>query len=373
MNTVGAGTILRGFMRLLAFAAAWSIIPIALIIAWLLPCSMLIRLVLIILPVVLFTSCLIQVCLSKPLDRKTSPVSFYAVLVMNILFLLIVFAFIHVGRVSHFVTGIHHLYQTKNSPAIGLLKENNQRYRLMKDGIELYVRSTFANAGRTSVLNYKVQGYSYSVLRFLFDEIFIKQEYYFPADTPRPFVIDCGSHIGMSILYFKALYPEAQVMGFEPAPDTFRLLSENIQQNGLKNVTLLNKAVGKEEGTMKFYGDDSLIASLLNSRGGGTATDVEVVKLSRYIDRPVDFLKLDVEGAEEPVLEDLVATTKIRMIKRIAIEYHHHIDKNADVLSHFLKLLEDNNFGYHLASSPGSLSKVTFQDIMIYAYQKTEN
>jgi len=98
------------------------------------------------------------------------------------------------------------------------------------------------------------------------------------------------------------------------------------------------------------------------------------VQLSTFIERQVDLLKLDVEGSEEGVLEELVSSSKIRLIDQMMIEYHHHIDENLDTLGEFLKRLEDAGFGYLLNSKKWSFDKRTrghFQDIGIYAYRKT--
>jgi len=370
MSAFSVGTVSRGFMRILTFAAAWALIPMALLTSLLLPFSTWIRLALILLPVILFASWLIKLSVCGQLDRKTSPLPFWIAMAASILFLLSVAAFIRTGGLVSLDKTVRHVFQMKRSPAVGLMAEPGQRYRLFLNGIKLDILSGFPDKGRAQILNYKVHGYMFSTIRFLFNEIFVDQHYFFVSDSPQPFVIDCGSHIGMSILYTKTLYPDAQVIGFEPAPGTFKLLSENIRQNGLRNVVLYNKAVGNTEGTMKFYGDDSLTASLIESRNVGSVSEVDVVKLSRYIDRPVSFLKLDVEGAESLVLEDLNAASKLRMIKYMTIEYHHHIQKDADNLSTFLKTLEDNNFGYQIETSPEPFSDRSYQDVMIYAYQK---
>ena len=267
------------------------------------------------------------------------------------------------------------LYRIRIAESFGVLADASHKQKLLRDYLEMKVLSPllpFKDQRNATILNYRVSSYDLSSLDFLFYEIFLRQVYFFDADSTRPFVIDCGSHIGLSVLYIKTLFPDAQVIAFEPAPDNFRFLSENIKQNALEDVTLVNKALANEEGTMKFYGDDSMIANLFAStRSGQSTTDVEVVKLSTYIDRPVDFLKMDIEGAEGMVLEDLATADKLRMVKQMIIEYHHHLDKYVDSLSKFLKTLEDNNFGYliDIASDP-PYRKMTYEDVMIYAYQK---
>jgi hypothetical protein len=109
--------------------------------------------------------------------------------------------------------------------------------------------------------------------------------------------------------------------------------------------------------------------------GSGKAkTLVQQVKLSRFIDREVDFLKLDVEGAEDAVLDDLVSSGAINNIDQVVVEYHHHIDKEKDAFSIFLAQLEESGFGYQISghydlserASPGGF----FQCLHVYAYRK---
>jgi hypothetical protein len=101
---------------------------------------------------------------------------------------------------------------------------------------------------------------------------------------------------------------------------------------------------------------------------------LKAVRLSDFIDREVDLLKLDVEGAERFVLTDLDATGKLRSIKNIVMEYHHHLGPNNDDFSETLRLLEQNGFGYQIAADlkrplghgwPGKV-----QDILVYCFRK---
>ena len=69
--------------------------------------------------------------------------------------------------------------------------------------------------------------------RFLFNELFADACYSFRAQTDSPLIFDCGSNIGLSILFFKKLYPKARVIGFEPDPLTFQTLRENSERNSL--------------------------------------------------------------------------------------------------------------------------------------------
>src|SRR5436309_1804523 len=71
------------------------------------------------------------------------------------------------------------------------------------------------------LMGYSISYFNVNQLRYLFAEIFINGSYLFHTDRSRPLILDCGSNIGMSILFFKKLYPEARIIGFEADPLTF--------------------------------------------------------------------------------------------------------------------------------------------------------
>lgn len=189
----------------------------------------------------------------------------------------------------------------------------------------------------------------------MFNEIFGHEVYYFTADTREPLIIDCGSNIGLALLYFKTLYPKARIIGFEPGPETFPILEKNVMQNHLTNVTIENKAVAKKAGQITFYtskespaiGGWSVQGSESNQAYQAHTHPVEATPLSLYITQPVDLLKIDIEGAEDDVIEGLAESGKLSLVKRIILEYHHHmVDVDQDRFSHVLRVFEDHGFGY---------------------------
>ncbi|MCZ7547080.1 MAG: hypothetical protein M5R40_27750 [Anaerolineae bacterium] len=65
----------------------------------------------------------------------------------------------------------------------------------------------------------------------MYKDLFVNRLYHFTASRPDPRILDCGSNIGMSILYFKRCYPQAQIVGFEADPIVYPYLEENIARN----------------------------------------------------------------------------------------------------------------------------------------------
>lgn len=227
------------------------------------------------------------------------------------------------------------------------------------------------------VADFKVHYLDYSLFMYLFREVFLRQEYFFETTKDDPIILDCGSNIGMSVLFFKYLYPRSHIIAFEPNEYAYRCLEKNVEANRLGNIFLRNAAVSDKDGKIKFYVDDaspgSLVASTLKQRMPKLEKTVDAVRLSTFIDREIDFVKLDVEGAEWPVLNELCLTQKIGFVRQMAIEYHHHIQPDEDNLSSFLSLLEKAGFGYQLiADMAPPLAKKSFQDMLILAYNKTK-
>jgi hypothetical protein len=94
-------------------------------------------------------------------------------------------------------------------------------------------------------------------------------------------------------------------------------------------------------------------------------------RLSTFIAGDVDLLKIDVEGAEVKVLTDLHEAGKLRHIKRMHLEYHHHNVATRDNLSTMLSMLEQNGFGYQINAQQQPWPKEgAYQNILIYCYQK---
>ncbi len=186
---------------------------------------------------------------------------------------------------------------------------------------------------------------------FTYKEIFVESIYKFESQKPSPFIIDCGANIGLSVIYFKALFQGAKVIAFEPERKIYEYLKDNIRSQDLGNVELVNKAVWKEDAFLMFSNegaDASRISSLGNMAEKKSSYEVEAVRLSKYIDQEVDFLKLDIEGAEGEVIREI--EDKLHFVKRIFIEFHSP-ENGAQELDVILNILTRNKFRYYIDSA----------------------
>jgi FkbM family methyltransferase len=152
-----------------------------------------------------------------------------------------------------------------------------------------------------------------------FRQIFDEKIYGFTAGTDQPYILDCGANIGLSVIYFKQLYPHSIIVAFEADKAIFETLRRNVQSFGYENVEVLNRAVWNSETELDFTSDggDGGRLSITNDR---PTQVVKTVRLRDYLDRKIDFLKLDIEGAEIAVLED--CADRLSNVQCLFVEYH---------------------------------------------------
>jgi len=134
-------------------------------------------------------------------------------------------------------------------------------------------------------------------------ELFGKELYQFKSATEEPVILDCGSNIGLSVLYFKTIYPKARVWAFEPDATNYELLTKNIASNHLENVIAAAAAVWTMDGQINFSGNGSE-ASRIDENGASNSVPCMRLKNLLSSFEQIDFLKMDIEGGEYKVLLD---------------------------------------------------------------------
>jgi len=189
----------------------------------------------------------------------------------------------------------------------------------------------------------------------LIHEILLNEDYFFECDNEAPVIIDGGAHMGMAIYYFKALYPNARIIAFEPE-STLRAMAEaNCARNCFSDVTVLPYALAGERKEATFHVSEkwTMAGSLSPHRAslGEELHEVNVncVPLSEYLDGPVDFLKLDIEGAEDEVLEE--AAPKLGNVKHLFCEFHDGPGLATGRLAKILGILDTAGFDVQVAKS----------------------
>jgi FkbM family methyltransferase len=231
------------------------------------------------------------------------------------------------------------------NPATQVSKDNFQQ-RLSKD-VELDRLKNFPRYKETQTNLFGEDFKIVDALSFYhsYKEIFEQEIYRFHAESDSPFIIDGGSNIGTSILFFKINYLNSKIIGFEADPKVFKILQENITNFKLSNVILYNNALWDTEGTISFMSEGADGGRILSHLNDFNKIKVRTVRLGDFLKESVDFLKLDIEGAEVDVLID--SANKLDKVKNIFIEYHSFQDQ-VQRLDELLGVLRKTGFRYQI-------------------------
>lgn len=171
----------------------------------------------------------------------------------------------------------------------------------------------------------------------------------FKADRPNPLIYDCGSNVGISVLYWKRLYPHSRVVAFEPDPQLFACLRTNTA--AFPDVELHQAAVWTLNGRMVFAcdgADGGALAAYKNTEDARMTATVPTVRLRDLLTEPIDLLKMDIEGAEVDVLLDCI--DRLPLVKRLFVEYH-SFEAREQRLDELLKALRSVGLRIHLDST----------------------
>ncbi len=162
-----------------------------------------------------------------------------------------------------------------------------------------------------------------------------KQEFRTALDALRPgdLAVDLGANAGEFTLPMART--GADVVAFEPDPHALDLLRKAAA--GQPNVTIVAAAAGTEAGTARLYRktgfarepdratkSSSLYAEKRNVTQDG-AIAIEIVDFPAWLaaqDRDVALIKMDIEGAEVPLMEALLAAPVAARIGAIFVETH---------------------------------------------------
>ena len=127
----------------------------------------------------------------------------------------------------------------------------------------------------------------------------IMKEFVKPCMT----VIDIGANIGYyTLLFARAVGKEGMVYAFEPAPQAFSLLQRNLRENNLDGIVkLFSVALSDHEGAAElFINEYNKGNNRLYKSGNMRSISIRLKRLDDVISASehVDFIKMDIEGAE---------------------------------------------------------------------------
>lgn len=174
-------------------------------------------------------------------------------------------------------------------------------------------------------------------------EIFIEEVY--KQNLPENAnIIDCGANIGLSVVYLKRNFPSSRITAFEPDNKNFELLEKNIQSHNLSNVSLRKEAVWTED-TMISFIEEGNMGSKIGQSNKSEQLMVKAVRLKNLLQTKVDFLKLDIEGAEYQVLLDI--RDELNNVNNLFVEYHGQFNQSGELIEIF-NILKNGGFSFYI-------------------------
>ncbi len=170
------------------------------------------------------------------------------------------------------------------------------------------------------------------------DEVLVQDSYRIKEwdRSPPRLILDVGANVGCFARAARAAWPSARIVCVEPAPATFALLKKNTA--GLKGIRLVRGACVNDDrkkvemcapsyNRELYFGgarlaDIAPLSSIHVSVRVGTAPALRLSCLIRDLRETPDLLKLDCEGAEICILEDLSQAGLLPYIRVVWGEYH---------------------------------------------------
>jgi FkbM family methyltransferase len=195
---------------------------------------------------------------------------------------------------------------------------------------------------------------------------------------PGMTVVDLGANIGYYTLLAASLVgPTGKIYAIEPFPDSFGLLRRNIEANGyVALVEPFRGAVSDRVGTARLYlGGAANLHTLVRDRSDeamGPSLEVDTTTLDAFLvgKRPVDFLRMDIEGGECQVFDGMTETLKRPTLPTIFFEVHPDgpIDPDPRYTERLERLLAA---GYHCRYAVSSFHPTSVGRYRHLGYQPT--
>lgn len=141
-------------------------------------------------------------------------------------------------------------------------------------------------------------------------------------------IIDAGANIGLTTLYFKQYFQDAEVLCIEPDRKNYEQLHENLNINKVNHVEVLEAGVWSYSGWLEMdfsFRDGKEWARRLKPLGNEKGS-IPVFTISELLEKKqwdsIDLLKLDVEGAEEVIFSQVENLDFLQRTRVVTIEVH---------------------------------------------------
>ncbi len=166
-------------------------------------------------------------------------------------------------------------------------------------------------------------------------------------------IIDIGAGLGDFTAYAAQGSPGGRVLAYEPFPESFALLQQNVALNKLSNVVASPSAIADKPGSLALNIGLGEAVQHSTTQSGANTIEVPAITLQQVFDEHrldrCDFLKMDIEGGEYAILQGVDANL-LKCVQRIALEYHDNT--SAGKHDELVRLLQSNGFQVQVRPNP---------------------
>ena len=164
----------------------------------------------------------------------------------------------------------------------------------------------------------EIKLYSFSDFSTL-NLIFCRQDYFKPKNIEL--VIDIGSNIGISCLYWLVDNPNCIVHSYEPSSKNYKRLFLNTKKYN-KNIKNNKFGVSSKNENLRLYLSKSGVNDSVQKIPGAKYEKIKLIDINKIlkkallVENKIDVLKIDVEGKEREILKNIKKKyfNKIRVI-----------------------------------------------------------
>lgn len=141
----------------------------------------------------------------------------------------------------------------------------------------------------------------------IFYQIFLSKSYNLSYGINPNVIVDCGSNIGLSVIFFKNKFPNSTIVAVEPEENNFNLLLKNTEK--YSNIHCLKKGIWNKETNLIIKNNNTTNWAFeveeVDYENENTISAISISELKKKFNLDIiDILKIDIEGSEKELFEE---------------------------------------------------------------------
>jgi FkbM family methyltransferase len=206
--------------------------------------------------------------------------------------------------------------------------------------------------------------------------------------NPEDIFFDIGANIGLFSISASGIIDHekgGQIHAFEPIPQIFEKLTENIARNAINHIKAHPVAIYERSQTLELFiarKQNLGASSIYHSKDlHGEPMKVDAISIDDFMTDHqipgVDFIKMDIEGAEIFALKGMIQTLK-RFKPLLMVEISENVLKGRDIKGNqVFDFLKEQGYVPHALDEEGNISSIpvksSLQGVTNYVFVHTDN